>query len=232
MLFSFFDYFFDYFLNYEGKEKLALIRLDQACDKIIQGEIIGVPTESVYGLSVDARNTEAVKKLINLKGRDSQKGFIIITSEIEILESLGWIKKLSPEDKNKLNNIWPGPVTYLLPSGFDNGSDLVSPLAGETGPKMKSRDREGDMMARSILTGQHSTIAVRISGHPVLLALAQQLKCPIVSTSANPQGLLPAKDLESFFNYFGQDFPVLAGKLGGLEKPTAIFDLCSGRQLR
>ena len=203
---------------------MSVININQAVEKLLAGEIIGVPTESVYGLSVDARNKEAVENLIKLKGRDSQKGFIIIVSEINILENLGWIKILSPEDKNKLKKTWPGPVTYLLPSLLP-GAPL--PRVGEgVGERAESGEKKNS------LTGQHETLAVRISAHPVLLKLSQKLKIPIVSTSANPQGLAPAKNLDSFFNYFGKDFPVLSGELGGLEKPTPIFDLSSGRQLR
>lgn len=190
---------------------MGVIKMDQAIEQLLNGEIIGVPTESVYGLSVDARNKEAVENLIKLKGRDSQKGFIIIVSEIEILENLGWIKKLNLKDKKKLEKIWPGPVTYLLP-GLQKNS--------------KKNNQKNN------LSGQYETLAVRISAHPVVLKLSQALGIPLVSTSANPQGLSPAKNLESFFDYFGENFSVLEGELGGLEKPTSIFDLVSGLQLR
>jgi len=182
-----------------------LININQGVEKLLAGEVIAVPTESVYGLSVDARNPKAVEQLLNLKGRGAQKGLIIITDELERLENLNWIKKLDLNFKKILQKSWPGPVTYLLPLG-DACPDY--------------------------LKGQHESLAVRLSNHPVLLALAQNLKHPLVSTSANFQGEPPAKSAQQVWDYFGPEFLVLEGDLGNLKAPTSIFDLLSGVQIR
>ncbi len=179
------------------------MNIDQSVQKLLEGEVIAIPTESVYGLSVDALNPEAVKKLLKLKSRNFNKGFILITDDLKNCQD--WLQIISPEHQEILKKIWPGPVTYLIPS-----SNQVPVY----------------------LKGDHETLAIRISAHPVLSEIAKKLGRPLVSTSANLTQHLPAKSVLEIKNYFGEDFFIAAGALGNLDKPTAIFDLLSGKQIR
>jgi len=97
-----------------------------ALNALNKGEVIAIPTEAVYGLSVDAENLSAVEKLLTLKQRDPSKWLIIVASEISQLEP--YIQPLPPDMADKLNSTWPGGVGWILPV-----HDTVYPLfRGET----------------------------------------------------------------------------------------------------
>jgi len=170
-----------------------------AVKSLQQGNVIAVPTEAVYGLSVDPRNERAVQKLLDLKKRNPEKGFILVASHASQLES--FIEDL-PEN---ILSTWPGPITWVVPA-----KNSVSIL----------------------LRGKHQTIAVRVTSHPVLSALCSAFDGPLVSTSANPEGLLPAMSEQEVRDYFGDDILIVAGELGGLDKPTEIRDARTGAVIR
>lgn len=114
------------------------------------------------------------------------------------------ISPLSDELLAKVRHTWPGPVTWLFPK---------SPLIP------------------SWLSGSHNTIAIRMSAHPI----AQQISAqnPVVSTSANVSGCVPARDVQTLMLQFPQGIEaVLAGELGGANQPSAIYDVCDGGRCR
>lgn len=76
------------------------------------------------------------------------------------------------------------------------------------------------------LRGQHATLAVRFSAHPVARALALAYAAPVVSTSANPHGKPPARSRFQVRRYF-PDLPIIPGQLGGAARPSAIRDVFS-----
>lgn len=101
---------------------------------------------------------------------------------------------------------WPGPVTWVLPA-----AKHVS----------------------HYLKGEHSGVATRVSNHPLASLLCRTFRGPIVSTSANPEGYPPALSVKGVKRYFSDEIDLIVdGPLGGLEKPTPIYDLLSGKLLR
>ena len=175
----------------------------QALEALSEGQIIAIPTESVYGLSVDSANPEAVENLLKLKNRDRSKGFILITGSLEDCENL--IEPLTPQQKYLLEQHWPGPVTFVIPA------------------KSSVPD---------YLKGEHEGLAIRISDHPILGAIAKDLGRPLISTSANPEGLPPAKTAADVKKYFGKKVAIVEGNLGSLRKPTDIINLLTGKRIR
>lgn len=101
---------------------------------------------------------------------------------------------------------WPGPVTWVVPVA--NGVSRY-------------------------LHGENDSIAVRVTDHPLASLLCRTFRSPIVSTSANPASHPPATSAAGVRRYFGNDVDfILEGKLGGLEKPTPIYDALSDHALR
>jgi len=101
---------------------------------------------------------------------------------------------------------WPGPTTWVIPAA------------------------EG---TSHYLRGEHEGIAVRVTEHPIASLLCRTFKGPIVSTSANPAGHPPALSARGVRRYFGDEIEfILEGSLGGLEKPTPIYDLLTGNAIR
>jgi L-threonylcarbamoyladenylate synthase len=168
------------------------------------GGVIAYPTEAVFGLGCDPRQQRAVERLLSLKRRSAAKGLILIASRWEQLQP--WLAALPAGWHERLSGTWPGPVTWLIPT---NASC----------PRW--------------LTGQHDSLAVRVSAHPVVRRLCDTLDAAIVSTSANRAGHRPARSLLEVRLQFGMrlDF-VLPGQLGALAKPTPIHDLATGRVIR
>lgn len=84
-------------------------QLDQAAQIIRQGGVVAYPTESCYGLGCHPDNHQAIKKLINIKGRPQHKGFILIGATFHQLQF--YVADISQE----ILASWPGPHTWLLP---------------------------------------------------------------------------------------------------------------------
>lgn len=85
--------------------------LDLVISALISGDIIGYPSEGVWGLGCDPNNQSAVKKLLKIKKRSPNKGFILVGSDMSHLE------KFAPTEKytTKLNSTWPGAHTWIFP---------------------------------------------------------------------------------------------------------------------
>lgn len=161
------------------------------------------PTEAVYGLGCDPFNGEAVERLMDLKGRPRGKVFILIAADFQDIASL--VAPISESQRLDLEKSWPGPVTWVMPAA-----------AGV--PRW--------------LTGGGRTLAVRVTAHPLAAALCRAFGGALVSTSANPAGLPPARTPVKVRDYFGSNAHLLSGSLGQTGKPTPIFDLQTGARLR
>jgi L-threonylcarbamoyladenylate synthase len=168
------------------------------------GGIVAYPTEAVYGLGCDPLNPHAVMRLLSLKNRPWQKGMILIASDRHQLDA--YINTVDQQIEAKLARTWPGPVTWLLPARPD---------------------------VPYWLRGEHQTIAVRVTAHPLAAAFCDTFGGPIVSTSANLAGHEPARSALQVQRSLGArvDY-ILHGPLGELSQPTEIRDAESGRIIR
>lgn len=133
--------------------------IEKAANLIKQGEIIGFPTETVYGLGANGLDADAVKKIYAAKGRPSDNPLILHINSVEMLETL--VSVISPQTKKIIDEFWPGPLTLVLPK-----SELV-PL---------------------IITAGLDTVAVRMPDHAVALKLIEKTGLPIAAPSANLSG--------------------------------------------
>jgi len=167
------------------------------------GATLAYPTEAVYGLGCDPFDPAAVARLMELKGRPEGKSFILIAADLGQLEGL--IAPLNEESLGRLCSTWPGPVTWVVP-------------AAATVPAW--------------LVGRDRTLAVRVTAHPLAAALCRAFGGALISTSANPGGKPPARTPLKVRRYFGNAVRLLAGPLGTDPKPTAIYELRTGRRLR
>lgn len=178
--------------------------LQRAAETVRAGGVVAYPTEAVYGLGCDPGNSAAVQRILRLKGRPAAKGLILIAADLAQLQP--YLAPLPEEMRERVLPTWPGPVTWLLPA---------APGTPEW------------------LRGEHTTLAVRVTAHPLAAALCRAAGTPLVSTSANRSGGAPARSAQEVRTLFGGalDF-VLEGELGGLARPTQIRDGRSGEVLR
>lgn len=174
-----------------------------AAGLLLCGEVIAYPTEAVWGLGADPFNQFAVEKILQLKHRRAEKGLILVAASMEQIDFL--TQSLAPSELAKLQLSWPGAVTWLIPH------------RGQIPPWV---------------CGAFDTVAVRISAHPVVKALCQQFAGPIVSTSANPQGLAPARHAYRVRQYFASSVYYVPGQVDINARPSVIRDLQSDRIIR
>lgn len=168
------------------------------------GGLIAYPTEAVYGLGCDPMNQGAVQRLLRLKQRPWQKGVILIAASIEQLQP--YIQPIDPACQCKLDATWPGPNTWLIPASDD---------------------------CPEWIRGSHTTVAVRVTAHPLVRGLCHAFGGAIVSTSANHAGKPPARSPLQVMQALGAEVDYcLHGALGGQSNPTAIRDLLTGQLLR
>ncbi|RLA33095.1 MAG: tRNA threonylcarbamoyladenosine biosynthesis protein RimN [Gammaproteobacteria bacterium] len=178
-------------------------RLRLAARAVYGGGLIAYPTEAVYGLGCDPLNPEAVFDLLALKGRPAGKGLILIAADFDQLRP--YVAEVAAEKMAAVHASWPGPHTWLLPA-----LPSVPPW----------------------LAGDHPMLAVRVTAHPVAAALCR-LTGPLVSTSANPAGCRPARDLLTVRRYFGDVLDAMvSGPIDRERGPSSIRDAVSGRLLR
>lgn len=148
-------------MNYETK----LLKPDEAgvtlaVSLLRAGELVGMPTETVYGLAADALNPQAAAKIYAAKGRPSDNPLIVHIADLAMLEPLTTYRpKLA---YTLAEAFWPGPLTMIFPK-----ADRVP----------------------SATTGGMDTVAVRMPSHPVAAKLIRESGLPLAAPSANLSGL-------------------------------------------
>ncbi len=185
---------------------MSPVHLRQAARVFHEGGLIAYPTEAVYGLGCDPANGAAVVRLLELKQRPIEKGLILIASSMDQLEPyIDW-EALTAVQRARIAQSWPGPYTWLIPTR------AATP---------------------AWLRGQHTTLAVRITAHPIAAALCAAAGSALVSTSANLSGRRPARTALEVRRALGDRLDyILPGAVGGATKPSTITDAVTGRLVR
>lgn len=133
--------------------------ISKAKDLLSKGNVVAIPTETVYGLAGNALNDEAILKIYSVKNRPK------FDPLIAHVHSLNMVKELVTEIPDKAlllaDNFWPGPLTILL---------------------------EKKSSVPDLLTSGLNRVAVRIPNHPLTLSLLKTLDFPLAAPSANPFG--------------------------------------------
>lgn len=179
--------------------------LTKAVASLRGGRIIAYPTEAVFGLGCDPLQSQALASLLQLKKRDPSKGLILIAHTFECLQPYLDISEIPPEHLKQILASWPGPYTWIF-----RAKSTISPM----------------------LRGRFDSLAVRVTAHPIARGLCEAFGGPIVSTSANPEGLPPAKNAAEVEQYFGQQCDIVEGQIGDLAQPTSIRDALTLKMIR
>ncbi|MBM3260131.1 MAG: threonylcarbamoyl-AMP synthase [Candidatus Sericytochromatia bacterium] len=179
-----------------------LIReVDEAVKLLRAGEVVALPTETVYGLAARADVPEAVARIFSLKGRPASNPLILHVSDTAMLAD--WTSP--PEDRAmKLAEVfWPGPLTMVLPA--------------------LSR------VSRRITAGQ-DTVAVRLPAHPLMRAVIAEIGQPLVAPSANlSTRLSPTTALHVASQFHGHGLAILDGGPCAVGLESTIVSVLPGR---
>lgn len=123
------------------------------------GKVVAFPTETFYGLAVDAANDSAIERIFQIKGRAFSSPIALIAGSKSGISGL--VTEIPDVAQRLMQAFWPGPLTLLFPA-----SPQISPR----------------------LTAGTGKIGIRVSSHPIADSLANRLGGPITATSANLSG--------------------------------------------
>jgi len=157
-------------------------QLKRAVSTLRAGELLALPTETVYGLGADASNPEAVKKIFALKGRPSSHPVIVHISDVAELPK--WAREVSPTAMKLATAFWPGPFTLVLKRAAS---------------------------VSDVITGGQDTVAVRVPRHAIAQQLLRAFGGGIAAPSANRFGHVSPTLAEHVREEFGNQLLILDG---------------------
>lgn len=174
-----------------------MISIDDALSLIQKGDVVAIPTETVYGLAASYTNLDGVERIFQLKNRPSDNPLILHGADLSDFYPL--IAHLPPDFEKLAAAFWPGPLTLIVDSCLDK--------------------------IPAIVRGNLPTIALRIPNHPQTLALLKKTG-PLVAPSANISGRPSATHPDHIKVDFGTDFPILEGEFpqNGVESTILMID--------
>ncbi len=132
-----------------------------AADLLRKGELVAIPTETVYGLAANALNPDAVLKIYETKNRPAFNPLIVHVHDADDFSK--YANEVPDLVKKLAKKFSPGPLTFVLPK-----KNIIP----------------------DIVTGGGETVALRVPGHPLTLKLLSQLDFPLAAPSANPFGYI------------------------------------------
>lgn len=133
--------------------------ISRAASLLADGQLVALPTETVYGLAASASNPAAIARVFSAKGRPADHPLIVHLPNLSNLSQ--WADRIPPQALQLAAAFWPGPLTMVLPAA-----------AGVS----------------RLITGGQDTVAVRWPAHPLFQAVLDQLGHAVVAPSANPFG--------------------------------------------
>ena len=171
--------------------------LSQAVELLSQGQLVALPTETVYGLAADARSPEATSRIFEAKGRPAGNPLIVHVDSVEMARDcvVAW-----PSAAAQLAEaFWPGPLSLVLPK------------AG---------------MIPDIVTAGGITVAVRCPAHPVMRGVLAKCSFPLAAPSANRSSRVSPTRAEHVVDQLGGRIPlVLDGGACDIGIESTVVDL-------
>lgn len=179
--------------------------LRRAAALLARGELVAIPTETVYGLAANAADADAVRGIFAAKGRPADHPLIVHLPGIETLDD--WAERVPAAARCLARAFWPGPLTLILAK------------AGHV---------------PDVITGGQPTVGLRVPGHPVTLTLLALFGKAVAAPSANRFGRISPTQAEHVIDEFKGRDSVAAVIDGGpceVGVESTIVD-CSGRRPR
>ena len=154
--------------------------IDKAAALLVAGEVVAIPTETVYGLAGNLFNPSAVEKIYTLKNRPRNNPLIVHVKDMEA--ALPLITEFPKPLQQLAEKYWPGPLTVLL--------------------------KKSKLVPDSITAGS-DFVAIRVPAHPLTKQLLEQIPFPLVAPSANPFTRISPTKAEHVEHYFGDSIPCI-----------------------
>ena len=178
-------------------EILSSASIELAISSLLQGEVVAIPTETVYGLAALYDNEKAIEKIYKIKKRPKDNPLIVHISSIEMIDLLAVDLPLSFSKITE--RFFPGPLTVLL-----NKHPALS----------------------EIVCAGHATVAVRMPSHPLARELIHKVGKPLVAPSANLSGRpSPTNVFDVLEDLFGKIPYIVDGGPCALGIESTVLDL-------
>lgn len=170
--------------------------IDECVKALRAGSVIGIPTETVYGLAAIATNSSAINLVFAIKERPTSHPLILHIADVSMLDD--WATNISSEARALCKKFWPGPLTLIL-----HKSDKVL----------------------TEVTGGRDTVAIRYPNHSVTTKLLKKLNDAVVAPSANKFGKVSPTTAKHVVNDLGSDIStVLDGGDCSIGLESTIID--------
>ena len=177
--------------------KITEENLDLAAQLLRAGELVAVPTETVYGLAGNGLDERAVEAIYEVKGRPAVKPLSLMVPGAEAMEL--YCAEVPEQARTLAARFWPGPLTIVL----------------------KARD-----CVPGIVRAGGETVGLRCPDHPLTLALLRRSGLPFAAPSANPSGAESPRTAEEVWRYFdGKIAAVVDGGPCGLGRESTLLDM-------
>jgi len=171
----------------------------RAAELLRAGELVALPTETVYGLAANAWNAEAVRRIYEAKGRPPQNPIIVHVASLELARRC--VTAWPPMADRLAAAFWPGPLTLVLPR-----AEEIPPLVTAGGP----------------------TVGVRWPGHPLIQAVIKACGFPLAAPSANRSNELSPTTAEHVRKSLGARIPlIIDGGPSRVGIESSVLDLVS-----
>ena len=154
--------------------------IDECVEMLRAGSVIGIPTETVYGLAAIATNSSAINLVFTIKERPTSHPLILHIADVSMLDD--WATNISSEARALCKKFWPGPLTLIL-----HKSDKVL----------------------TEVTGGRDTVAIRCPNHSVTTKLLKKLNDAVVAPSANKFGKVSPTTAKHVVNDLGSDISIV-----------------------
>ncbi|HEX5415061.1 MAG TPA: L-threonylcarbamoyladenylate synthase, partial [Chloroflexota bacterium] len=154
----------------------SAVALDHAADVLRSGQLVVVPTDTVYGLAAALTRPDAVARIYDVKRRPPERPIALLVDQIAEVEQVA--AEIPEAARVLMEKFWPGGLTILLPKRPD---------------------------VPDVITAAGPTVAVRMPDHPVPRALIRRLGMPMPTTSANRHGMPSPKSAEDANAEIGAD---------------------------
>ena len=153
---------------------------ERAAELLRAGQVVALPTETVYGLAANALDAKAVARIYEIKGRPAHNPIIVHVAGMELARRC--VAQWPPLAEKLAQAFWPGPLTLVLPRAADI-PDMV--------------------------TAGGATVGVRWPSHPLIQEVIRRSGLPLAAPSANPSNGISPTNAAHVFRYLGHQIPLI-----------------------
>ena len=176
--------------------------INEVVKEILNGKIVFIPTDTVYGIAANPYNNEAIKKIFAIKKRPLSSSLVLLCSNHKMAKKYAVFNKIA---NNLVKDFWPGPLTLILKK--------------TTHSKISKK-----------WLSKNNSIGIRIPDHKVPKKIIDKCKFPIFCTSANISGKKSSRDIKDIIkNFKNEKITIINDGETKFKKESTIIDVTENK---